>query len=290
MLEELNCEVNGGKPDTAGEVKGGQAMPGILKKVDNSRKSSESTRYPVGSRTEVMAREDRKKSAGAAHLNGAAYINGGNGQVNGNNFDRSAASLSAIDNDHEISTAVSSVVGRLPPEIEHITAGYLPIGKLMTRLVQETFNGLTEVIDGMSDMRIQPSNGQALFNQVDHHINGNTAGNSSDNNTKKKMLILNFAHESRAKFIKILVLWEWSRNVGAISKVIDLKVWLDNQMRIYDEVIFWMGNLKRMMDPAKMPSPDIRTALNVLKSGKASWLSDVRFSRNVPSSYALIST
>ena len=288
MLEELKCEVNGEKSDTAGEVEGGQAMPGILKKIDNSGRSSEGARYPVGTRTEAMARDDCKKGVATAHLNGAPYTNGGNGLVNGNSLDRSTASLSAMDHDHGISAAVSNLVGQLPPEIEHITAGYLPIGKLITRLVQETFNGLTEVIGSMSDMRVQSSNGQPPSNQANHHVNGNTAGNSSDNNTRKKMLMLNFAHEIRARFIKILVLWEWSRNVGGISKVIDLKVWLDNQMRIYDEVIFWMGNLKRMMDPAKMPNPDIRTALEVLKSGKASWLLDVRLSGYYPMSIPIL--
>lgn len=164
--------------------------------------------------------------------------------------------------------------GQLPPEIEHITFGYLPLSKLITRLVQESFNDLTQVIEDMSAMQLpQPApttNPNHLHNQP-----GDAASNTLPVNVQKKSRLLNFAQDRRAQFIKLLVLSQWSRQAGNVSKAIDLKVWLDRQRALYDEAGWWMGELKRNLGQAKMPNPDLKTALEVLSTGKASWLPDV---------------
>ncbi|KAI9788584.1 MAG: mediator complex subunit [Peltula sp. TS41687] len=165
----------------------------------------------------------------------------------------------------------------MPPEVEHITAGYQPLSKLVMRLSQETFNDLREVIEALSDMPTsQTPNGHNHYKQITNSATSN-GDDETPTNIQKKMRLMNFVQERRAQFIKVLVLAQWSRQSQDVSKVIDLKVWLDKQRLLYDEAGLWLGDLKRSLDPAKMPNPDLRTALEVLSTGKVSWLSDLGY-------------
>ncbi|KAI9775723.1 MAG: mediator complex subunit [Geoglossum umbratile] len=166
----------------------------------------------------------------------------------------------------------------LPPEIEHITQGYQPIGKLITRLVQETWKSLLEVIDAMSEMpvnqhQLSSAGGPTYLNS---HTNSNGA-NSSPMNVQKKMRLLNFAKHRREQFIKVLVLTQWSRQAADVGKVIDLKVWMDTQIQHYINAGWYMADTKRGLASAKLPNPDLKTALEVLSTGDASWLPDLGY-------------
>lgn len=177
------------------------------------------------------------------------------------------------------STMATSPPNEMPPEIEHITVGYQPLSKLVMRLSQETFNDLKEVIEAMADMSTSQTS-----DDHNHYkpINSSAAVNGNDDsplNIQKKMRLMNFVQERRAQFIKVLVLAQWSRQSQGVSKVIDLKVWLDKQRFLYDEAGYWLGDLRRSLDPAKMPNPDLRTALEVLSTGRTSWLPDVSSAR-----------
>ncbi|KAI9888546.1 MAG: mediator complex subunit [Vezdaea aestivalis] len=159
-------------------------------------------------------------------------------------------------------------MGELPPDIEHITEGYQPLAKLITRVVQETFKELVEVIDKMADMDpYQPS---------DNQVNGHRVVNAKVN-VDKKMLFMNFIQKRRAQFIKLLVLTRWSYDSEEVSRLIDLKVWMDRQMALYDESVFWLLELKRSLEPAKLPNPDLNTAVKVLTTAKASWMPDLGY-------------
>ncbi|KAI9834942.1 MAG: hypothetical protein M1819_002665 [Sarea resinae] len=171
----------------------------------------------------------------------------------------------------------SNAVGsfhELPPEIEHITMGYQPLSKLITRLTQDCFNNLTEVLEAMSDVSLPP-NSSSAHGTDQPGVNGH--GGASELNVQKKMRLMNFAQTRREQFIKVLVLSQWSRQAADVSKVIDLKVWLDRQRGLYDEAGGWLGEMKRNLEPAKMPNPDLKTALEVLSTGRASWLPDLGY-------------
>lgn len=259
-----------GKVEADGDL---HVMPGVLKRSEDNHRDSECSRVSTGFKSGNMAGEDPKKTMEGNYGNGVAYMNGHSGS-NGNYVN----GLPAGATDAQVSAApeIGERMAQLPPEIEHITFGYLPLSRLIIRLVQETFNGLDEVINEMSDLQVTQSTQNAPANNLDPHINGNGIVHNSQANVQKKLRILNFAQDRRAQFIKILVLSQWSRQADAISKVIDLKVWLDGQVRIYDDASGWMGELKRVLAPLKMPNPDLKTALEALSLGKASWLPDVR--------------
>ncbi|KAI9756374.1 MAG: peptidylprolyl isomerase fpr4 [Chaenotheca gracillima] len=163
----------------------------------------------------------------------------------------------------------------LPPEIEHITFGYQPLHKLTQRLVQESFNDLTAVIDDMAAMpALQPAAKHSGYSNAHAMTNGDGASTA---NAQKKMRLMDFVQKRRAQFIKLLVLSQWSREAVNVGKVIDLRVWLEGQRRAYEDAGWFLGDLKRTLEPAKLPNPDIKTALEVLSSGKAPWLPDLGY-------------
>ena len=263
----VRVEVAGGPERATGN------MPGVLRRDENERNrprdDDRAELVPMGS----MSWNGKKESAVEGQASGALYTNGMDHTRNGTFLNGVPATAAPSTGDPL--SVLNSLSGQLPPEIEHITFGYQPLSKLITRLVQETFNGLTDVINEVSEMQITQLNNHAGGSHLNNHINGNGHSSASQGSASKKQRLLNFAQDRRAQFIKTLVLSQWSRQAEAVGKVIDLKVWLDGQTRILDDATLWMGELKRTLYSFKMPSPDLKTALEVLSTGKASWLPDV---------------
>lgn len=158
----------------------------------------------------------------------------------------------------------------LPDEIVHITQGFIPLSRFLTRLAQTTHNSLQEKVAELVKMPIPPN-----------ALNGNatTSNGASDDisaeNLRKKAALLTFAQDVHAKWVKALVITEWSRKAEMVSKLIDLKFHIDQQRIFYDAALDNIVNVKRDLTYARMPSPDLKTALQVLSTGTAPWMPDV---------------
>lgn len=156
----------------------------------------------------------------------------------------------------------------LPEEIVHITHGFVPLSLLLTRLAQVTHNSLQ---DKMAELAKMPLPATA--------VNGNSAAggldDSSSENLRKKGNLASFAQDLHGKWLKALVITEWSRKSEMVSKLIDLKFHIDQQRILYDASLDNIVNVKRDLTFARMPSPDLKTALQVLSTGKAPWMPDV---------------
>ena len=250
-----------------------KVMPGVLIRSEDNLKIVKASKTAIGERQENMETSDPQRSQVQTLTNGVQLTNGDKGLPNGTHASGIPAEL--IDGQSKPMKGVENLLdGQLPPEIEHITYGYIPLSSLITRLAQETFNGLTDVINDMSEIGPSQSNVSSGFPGA--QVNGNSAGDSSESNVQKKQRMLEFAQERRQQFVKALVLSQWSRQAEQVGKCIDLKVWLDAQRRTYNDAVGWVGELKRVVETTKMPNPDLHTALEALSLGKASWLPDVR--------------
>ncbi|KAK0383265.1 hypothetical protein NLU13_9178 [Sarocladium strictum] len=146
----------------------------------------------------------------------------------------------------------------LPDEIEHITAGLIPLSRILTRLAQVTHNALQERIVELGQMPLPTPD-----------------GSSSPENVAKKLALLNFAHESHSKWVKALVIADWSRKINQVRKLIDLNNHLNKKQILYRQALDGIGFVKRDLTFARMPSPDFKTALQVLSTGKGSWMPDM---------------
>lgn len=163
----------------------------------------------------------------------------------------------------------------LPPAITHIgPEAYHPLSKLLARVAQECYNALEDTLHKMSGMSLGQQTNGAMTNGVAPQDNPEV-------NKQKKLLLLKFAQENRAKFIKLLVLTEWGqKSAYDIAKVIDLYSWAKEQAAHMDFVDEQVNQIKILSAYARENNPDIRTALEILSTGKASWIPTVRMSIN----------
>jgi mediator of RNA polymerase II transcription subunit 14 len=158
---------------------------------------------------------------------------------------------------------------QLPPEIAHITHGYMPLSMLLKRLAEKTHNALSNKILELASMPVPPSAlnvGPSGLTEVD---------DTSLENLAKKKLLLDFSQSTHADWVKALVITNWSRRSEDVSKTIDLKVYMDSQRVLYDQAIDQLATMKVDLAHAKLPNPDIKTALQVLSTGKAPWMPEV---------------
>lgn len=149
-----------------------------------------------------------------------------------------------------------------PFELPHITQGFFPFGTLVNRSVQQCWIELSEVITELAAIDVPPANGKP-------------GGNQSPENLRKKSRLLEFAHDKRAEFIKLLVLSQWSRQAADVSKLIDIQAFIRTRHQAYDSALQYVGEVKRDLVRAQVANPDLKTALEVLSKGRVSSLPDV---------------
>ncbi|POS72727.1 mediator of RNA polymerase II transcription subunit 14 [Diaporthe helianthi] len=159
-------------------------------------------------------------------------------------------------------TDQASKMDNLPPEIAHITQNFIGIPFLLQRLAQKSHNDLQSKIEELSKM---------LIPQGSLSGNAGTAEDNSEENQNKKANLLHFIQDMHGKWVKALVISEWSRKAGQVSKLIDLNVHINEQLAKYDQGLDFMGHIKRGLYQARLPDPDLKTALQALSTGQAPW-------------------
>lgn len=158
----------------------------------------------------------------------------------------------------------------LPDEINHITQGFIPLSTILIRLAQATHDDLQKAIVDSANIKWMPA-----------AINGNAPNGSdlpddnSEGNRKRKTTLLRFAQDAHTKWVKALVITDWSRKADAVSKLIDLKAHLDGKRMLFDFTQNNLIGLKRDLVQARLPRPDMKTALQILTTGEASWIPEV---------------
>ncbi|KAL9095528.1 MAG: hypothetical protein Q9165_002399 [Trypethelium subeluteriae] len=168
---------------------------------------------------------------------------------------------------------------QLPPELQHFEESYLPLSTLIERVAQQCYNGLEDVIQQMAEKPKDEAqqSGAPIVNGIGHHNGTNAGSQLSKEDLRKRTLLMTFARDQRDKLIKLMVLTQWSRQIGDITKLIDIFNWLLSQMRTHEEAARWTGQIRLNMLGEKQSNPDIRTALEVLTSGKASWMPELNY-------------
>ena len=193
-----------------------------------------------------------------AAIQSEAYVNGVNGEMQ----DAAMRSL-------------ANGIRQMPPEIQHITAEYLRLSSLVERAAYECWNGLEEMVDTLSQIALPAPSGPP---QVKNQFSGTFQGDQSKQNLEKKDRILRFAQEHRETFIKILVLSQWGKSAKDIQKCVDLHSWLNSQRLHYTTTADFVGYMKRELALAQIPNPDLKTAWEVLSTGRISGFPDLGFS------------
>lgn len=209
----------------------------------------------------------RKVKTGADVQQGPESIAPGNAIHGGQMGDTEKPSSSGA---ATIPPDIADQIRQLPPEMVHITEGFESLPQLLQRLSQVTHNQLSKKILDLASM---PTPVSALNgNGTPSNLSGD---DNSVDNIKKKVQLLKFAEETHANWVKALVITQWSRVSEDIGKLVDLKVHVDGQKSHYDWAVHEMSEMKRSLVHARVPNPDLKTAVEVLSTGKASWMPDV---------------
>jgi mediator of RNA polymerase II transcription subunit 14 len=158
---------------------------------------------------------------------------------------------------------------QLPPELNHITYGYISLKDMLARLAQKTHSDLLDTITELAQMSLPAS---ALNGNPYNHA---AVDDNSPENINKKVRLLQYLQSAHASWTKALVIAGWSRRAAEVSRVIDLHVHLSHEKNLYLDLIDRMGNDKKELNGARLLNPDLRTALEVLTTGKVSWMPDV---------------
>lgn len=195
--------------------------------------------------------ENKKRNYEGKLINGTSTVNGAPPQ--------SAGGAVSAPSGHAPET-----YSELPPEIAHISEDMLhPLSTLLLRISQETYNELFETLHSMAEIPVGPQTNGIMTNGI---------GGGQDNteaNRRKKLLLLKFAQDNRAKFIKLLVLTEWGKKASKdVSQLIDLLQWAREQTAHIEFVDVQIERIKQYSSYAAERNPDIKTALEILSTGK----------------------
>lgn len=220
--------------------------------------------------------------AGAAEKDGprdTAMMNGGAVEmVNGGGL-READGIKQEDGTQQVTPADTAErdpkADEGPGEILHITQGFIPLSLLLSRLAQVTHNDLQDKVLMLAKMAL-PAAPAASGTAVNGNTpNGAAAGAAVDDlsqaNLTKKATLLNFAQEWHGKWVKALVITDWGRRSEEVGKLVDLKFHLDQQRRKFDDVLGALIEVKRGLAAARLPNPDLKTALQTLATGDVPW-------------------
>ncbi|CRG84648.1 Mediator of RNA polymerase II transcription subunit 14 [Talaromyces islandicus] len=161
-----------------------------------------------------------------------------------------------------------------PPELMHITQGFFPFAELVNRAVQQCWNDLSEMVTELAEIQVAPQPQQPSQIAL---ANGKGSGNQTPDNIQKKIRILEFAQTKRTEFIKLLVLSQWSRQASDVSKLIDLQSFIRVRHMSYQAANQRVADMKMDLVRAQVANPDLKTALEILTTARASHMSDLGY-------------
>ncbi|TGJ80632.1 hypothetical protein E0Z10_g8128 [Xylaria hypoxylon] len=237
-------------------------MPGVVM-MESGASHFQSTNHHRNNGTLTNGARDSPNGLVSPAGNQTTTATGTNAVLNGNTTNTDGSQSPA---------PFTSRMNDLPDEIQHITQGFVPLSLLISRLAQQTHNQLGDEIMALAKMPMPLS-----------AMNGNIVGadvSSDDNspdNINKKVRILNFVQERHGEWVKALVIANWSRKAEPVSKLIDLMHHINKTRAIYQGSLDYMINIKRDLTYARIPNPDLRTALQVLSTGQAPWMPELNY-------------
>ncbi|EAQ93371.1 hypothetical protein CHGG_01606 [Chaetomium globosum CBS 148.51] len=244
--------------------------------MDNSVHNNSNTTHPDKSRASIVngVREERVSLS----TEPPAGVKGGdNGPITVGDYNKLESRLQGAGMEDSVD------------ELQHITDDVMPLSLLLSRLAQFSHLKLQELILDLASKPLPENtlNGNAkgsMNSSINGNVNAGVNGvpklpspaleDTSPESLNKKTMILKFIQDLHSRWVKALVITEWARNADEVGKLIDLRTHLAAKLELYNRAFWNMVNLKHEMAFAKVPSPDLKTALEVLSTGAVHWMPD----------------
>ncbi|KAI1993361.1 mediator complex subunit [Ophidiomyces ophidiicola] len=165
----------------------------------------------------------------------------------------------------------------LPPELAHITIGFFPFSQLISRVTQQTWNTLNELLVDLGSAHATQDNAPAQLALAKNTMGGRGRADQAAEDTLKKIRILDFAQSRRAEFIKLLVLSQWGRQASEVSRLIDIHAFVRHRYTSYAIALQRIGDMKHDLVGAQFANPDLEIALDVLSGEENGTSSTLKF-------------
>jgi len=249
--------MNGERPTVNGE----HVPNGVPHSVPHH--SSDST-LDAGGVTQERSRYDG--SGSASEGTAAPYANGARLED---------APQKAMDQQH-----MANGLDQAPLEVLQLITqdAYLPMAALISRAAQMCWNSLSSLVDDLATISVpDQTSDQNRPSSAPPLMAGNYGNNTTKQNLDKKERLLTFANERKADFIKLLVLLQWSKDVEAVTKTIQLNFWLMLRREAFWKAISEMALLKQDATNFQIPNPDLTTAAQVLSLGRVASFPDLGY-------------
>ncbi|KAM7207650.1 mediator of RNA polymerase II transcription subunit 14 [Naviculisporaceae sp. PSN 640] len=163
-------------------------------------------------------------------------------------------------------------------EIRHITQDFIPLSLILTRLAQFSFARLNDTIHALSNKPLP----QPVANGASGNYQTTAVEDPSEESREKKTIWLKTMEELHHKWVKALVITEWSKKAHEVGTLIDIKCHLHDQVFLIEQIFNAMLGFKQSLHRIRTPSPDLKTALEILSSGEVSWMSDLGYLKPPP--------
>ncbi|TFY60186.1 hypothetical protein EVJ58_g5313 [Rhodofomes roseus] len=130
-------------------------------------------------------------------------------------------------------------IEELEQELPVVYDGQVPLGELVSRVVQAIYAELSELAE--------------------------TLPNMSD--AARKRTLADWVVKTKKQVVKLYAVVKWSRDAGVVQKAMNITAFLMDQNRQFEEAIHGLKYAKESLDPARLRNHDLLTSLDVLTTG-----------------------
>ncbi|KAF8447165.1 mediator complex subunit MED14-domain-containing protein [Boletus edulis BED1] len=132
-----------------------------------------------------------------------------------------------------------STLEQLEMELPVVLDGQVPLGELLSRVMQAIYAELSELAE--------------------------TLPNMSD--AARKRTIADWVVKTKKQVVKLYAVMKWARDAETVQKCMNITAFLMNQHQQFESVISGLAYSRESLDPARLRNHDLLTSLDVLTSG-----------------------
>lgn len=140
--------------------------------------------------------------------------------------------VNGIHHDHTIE--------QLEQELSMVLDDQIPLGELVSRVVQSIYAELVEHADTLP-------------------------GTSSDQ--ARKRILADWVVKTKKQVVKLYAIARWSRDADVVQKAMNITAFLMDQNKQFQDAIYGLNYAKESLDPARLRNHDLLTSLDVLTTG-----------------------
>ncbi|EEB90529.1 hypothetical protein MPER_11251 [Moniliophthora perniciosa FA553] len=126
-------------------------------------------------------------------------------------------------------------MGELERELPMVLDGQVPLGELLSRVMQTVFAELSEMAE--------------------------TLPNSSD--TARKRMLADWVVKTKKQIVKLYAVAKWSRDADTVQKCMNITAFLMDQNRQFEDAIVGLNYARESLDPARWLFVHVEFLLNI---------------------------